>query len=296
MNDKSTSLIDIGVNLSAPRLARQADLVIERAARANVRGMILTGTSPEASVICADYARDLSDPSRCLMWSTAGVHPHDSAAALERGEGWITTIEELLTRPEVIAVGECGLDFERDYSPRPAQLEVFEAQLQLAARYQRPLFLHQRGAHDPFCELLSRYAPDLPKCGDGLAAIVHCFTGDRAELDRYLKLGCHIGVTGWVCDERRGQSLQEAVPSLPLNRVHVETDAPYLTPRTLRPRPKKGINEPAFLPHIVGELARYMETEPELLTERATQNTCALFGITLDALTELNATPAEPNR
>ena len=282
----TSPLIDIGVNLTASRLAPQAEMVIERAASAGVHGLILTGTSPSTSAASATYAQELSRPlggdrRSCQLWSTAGVHPHDAEAAVKGAEVWSEEIALLLTHPRVIAVGECGLDFERNYSPPEVQREVFETQLKLAVEHQLPLFLHQRGAHNDFYDLLKTYAPELPKRGAALAAVVHCFTDGRDELARYLELGCFVGITGWVCDERRGEALRDAVKTLPLDRVLVETDAPYLTPRTLRPRPKKGVNEPAFLPHIVEELARHMEVTTEKLAHHATRNTCELFALSL---------------
>lgn len=274
-------LIDIGVNLTANRLARQAAEVVQRAAAAQVTGLLLTGTSLEVSVECARLTEALASPSsRCELWSTAGIHPHDAEKAQQTHPQWRGELAKLLAHPRVVAVGECGLDFERNYSPPEVQLEVFEAQLQLAVEHQYPLFLHERGAHDAFYQLLERYAPRLPQRDDALAAVVHCFTGDHATLRRYLDLGCFIGVTGWVCDERRGQALQEAVSHLPLERVLIETDAPYLLPRTLRPKPKGGTNEPAFLPHIVEQLARYMGCDANTLAAHATANTLRLFSLT----------------
>ena len=298
-------LIDIGVNLDSPRLTCQIDAVLTRAAHADVRGLILTGTSPEGSARCAEYARTLNtdnvanqDEARCQLWSTAGVHPHDAEAALTRA--WRAEIEALLTRPEVVAVGECGLDFERNYSSVEAQREIFEAQLQLAVRHQLPLFLHQRGAHAELLTLLRRYAPELPRRESGaLAAVIHCYTGGLEEMQSYLELGCFIGVTGWVCDERRGDALRAAVRSLPLTRVLVETDAPYLTPRTLRPKPKKGTNEPAFLPHIVHELAGYMGVDASELARAATLNTQELFAVNLsqyETNTQARSVDSDPDK
>ena len=135
--------------------------------------------------------------------------------------------------PTFVAVGECGLDFFRDYSPRDAQRRAFAAQLELAAEVGKPVFLHQRDAHEEFVAML---APARASLAGGVA---HCFTGGPAELDAYLELDLYIGVTGWVCDERRGAALRAAVPRIPLDRLLVETDAPYLLPRDLEPKPRE---------------------------------------------------------
>ena len=151
----------------------------------------------------------------------------------------------MTARPEVVAVGECGLDFNRDYSPREDQISAFESQLALGARSGLPLFLHQRDAHDVFLGMLRDAWPDL-KAG----AVVHCFTEGPREAEDYLDLGCHLGVTGWVCDEREGDALRAAVPLIPRERLMLETDAPYLLPRTIEPRPATRRNEPMHMPWV----------------------------------------------
>lgn len=205
--------------------------------------MIVTGAdrahSPKALALARAYPG--------VLFATAGVHPHH---ALELTDEAVAELRALLAEPEVVAVGECGLDYFRDFSPRHAQRRAFERQLELAVECQKPLFLHQRDAHDDFLAILR---PFLPKCGP---AVVHCFTGDERALMESLEAGCFIGITGWLCDERRGQHLRELVKRIPAERLMVETDCPYLLPRTLKPTPKDRRNEPAFLPHIVQELAR----------------------------------------
>jgi TatD DNase family protein len=150
----------------------------------------------------------------------------------------------------VVAVGECGLDYFRDFSPRPAQRRAFEQQLQVAAETGKPLFLHQRDAHADFMAMMRNFDGRLGP------AVVHCFTGTREELFDYLDQDWHVGITGWLCDERRGQHLRELVKHIPAQRLMIETDAPYLLPRTVRPQPSHRRNEPMYLAHIVEELAR----------------------------------------
>lgn len=264
------SLVDIGVNLTNHRFQADLEEVLRRATEVGVLDLIITGvdldSAREALALC--QAR----PEGALrLWCTAGVHPHDSAKATPSDLQALRALHEEYTT-HIVAVGECGLDYERDYSPRAQQRGCFEAQLALALELQRPIFLHERGAHEDMYALLR-------DAGSGLTgrAVVHCFTGNREAMERYLELGCYIGITGWVCDERRGTELQALVKDLPLERLLVETDAPYLTPRSLRPKPKKGRNEPSTLPYIVSELARHMGQSEEALWRSSTQNASTLF-------------------
>lgn len=248
-------LIDIGVNLTASQFDGQHSALLERARAANVVQMVLTGTSLAGSEAALELARQL-DPDGQRLFCTAGVHPHDAthwSPASER------PLAALLDERQVVAVGECGLDFNRDFSPRPAQEAAFEAQLALAAHKQLPVFVHERDAHPRLLAILKAYRDHLP------AAVVHCFTGDRQALFAYLDLDLHIGITGWICDERRGSHLHPLVASIPRGRLMLETDAPWLLPRTLRPKPKHGRNEPAYLPEVVREVARHRgESEADL--------------------------------
>jgi TatD DNase family protein len=256
------SLVDIGVNLTHAAFDVDRQQVIDRAIAAGVQRMILTGTTVEGS----QEAQTLASLYPGRLYSTAGVHPHDVRHC---DAGTIPRLRELAAQPEVVAIGECGLDFNRDYSPRPEQEQWFEAQLQLACELLLPLFLHERDAHRRFMEILKPYRDQLT------AVVVHCFTGNADELRTYLDWDLHIGITGWICDERRGLHLQESVPLIPLNRLMLETDAPYLTPRTLRPKPKGGRNEPAFLLHVLqtvaGAIAKPVEEVAHATTETAYQ-------------------------
>ncbi len=236
-------LIDIGANLTHDSFDRDRDAVLQRARAAGVARMVVTGASREHN----PQALALAQAHPGFLYATAGVHPHH---AVEYTDECDAELRALHAHAEVVAVGECGLDYFRDFSPRPAQRKAFERQLQLAAENGKPLFLHQRDAHADFLAMMQDFDGRLGP------AVVHCFTGTREELFDYLDRDWHVGITGWLCDERRGQHLRELVKHVPANRLMVETDAPYLLPRTLRPMPKDRRNEPAFLPHIVEELAR----------------------------------------
>lgn len=259
-------MIDIGLNLTHDSFDADRDAVWQRARDAGVNRAILTGASREHSPKALALAR-----SRPGEWfATAGVHPHH---ALDYTAECDAQMRALLVHPEVVAVGECGLDYCRDFSPRPAQRRAFEQQLQIAADIGKPLFLHQRDAHADFMATMHNFAGRLG------AAVVHCFTGTREELFDYLDQDWYIGITGWLCDERRGQHLRELVRHIPANRLMVETDAPYLLPRTLRPLPKDRRNEPAFLAHIVAELARDRGEDVAVTAATTTAAATTFFGL-----------------
>lgn len=260
------SLIDIGSNLTHDSFARDRDAVMARALEAGVRRQVVTGadlaSSRQAAALAGQHPAHLS--------STAGVHPHHAqgfdASRLEE-------LSEMLLRPEVVAVGECGLDYCRNFSPPEAQRAAFIAQLEVAARVGKPVFLHQRDAHDDFAAILKEFRAGLA------GGVAHCFTGGRLELEHYLALDLHIGITGWVNDERRGGALREAVPHIPEDRLMVETDAPYLLPRDLLPHPKSRRNEPCHLPHIAGTVARLRGASLADVAASTTRNARRFFAL-----------------
>ena len=238
-------LIDIGVNLTNPSFAGREREVVERAYAAGVGQLILTGTDVEGSEQALALSRRL-DESAERLFSTSGIHPHSASAWTNETE---SQLRALLREKTVCAVGECGLDFNRDFSPRPQQEKVFEAHLALAVELQLPVFLHERDADERLLAILRDFRDQLP------AAVIHCFTGEKRALFNYLDLDLHIGITGWICDERRGTHLHPLVREIPRGRLMLESDAPYLLPRTLRPKPKNGRNEPAYLPEVLREVA-----------------------------------------
>jgi len=259
-------LIDIGANLTHDSFDRDREAVLQRARAAGVSQLVITGASREHSPRALALAR--AHPG--LLFATAGVHPHH---AVEYTEECDAEMRALLAQPEVVAVGECGLDYNRDFSPRPAQRRAFERQLQSAVDTGKPLFLHQRDAHADFMAIMKQFDGQLA------AAVVHCFTGTREELFDYLDQDWHIGITGWLCDERRGAHLRELVPHIPSDRLMIETDAPYLLPRTLKPMPKDRRNEPAFLAHIAEEVARDRGEEVAATAATTTATARAFFGL-----------------
>lgn len=262
-------LIDIGVNLTHPSLARQRDAVLARAREAGVCQLVLTGTSLAESEQALAFCSELDDSGQRLF-STAGVHPHD--ASQWNGDS-ARQLRALLGQAPVRAVGECGLDFNRDFSPRPQQEKALEEQLALAVELQRPVFLHEREAGERLTAILREFRDRLP------AAVVHCFTGEKATLYGYLDLDLHIGITGWICDERRGTHLQALVREVPAGRLMLESDAPYLLPRSLRPKPKSGHNEPAFLGEVLREVALQRGESQAALAAHTTASARAFFNL-----------------
>lgn len=259
-------LIDIGANLTHESFRQDLDAVLQRANDHGVRRMVVTGASREGS----EHAFDLARASGGQLVATAGVHPHH---AVDYDDAADALLRRLVGEPEVRAVGETGLDYNRNYSPRDIQRDVFERQLTIAADVGMPLFLHQRDAHHDFLAILKRYRDRVP------AVVVHCFTDTGEALRDYLDLDCHIGITGWICDERRGAHLRELVKEIPANRLMIETDAPYLLPRTIRPMPKDRRNEPMYLAHIRDEVAKDRGETREALSESTTRTAELFFGL-----------------
>lgn len=256
-------LIDIGANLGHESFAHDFDAVLQRAFDAGVSQLVVTGASEAGSIAALELAQ--RRPGR--LFATAGVHPHHAADFSSHTESVLADLHRL---DLVRAVGECGLDYHRDFSPRPAQRRAFERQLELAVACGKPLFLHQREAHADFMAIMRDFSGRLGP------AVVHCFTGSGDEMRAYLDAGWHIGITGWLCDERRGLHLRELVRDIPADRLMIETDAPYLLPRTVRPMPSHRRNEPMYLAHIVEELARD-RGEDVAVTAAATTATARAF-------------------
>ena len=268
-------MIDIGLNLTNSQFKNDIEQVIKSALAVNVDTMIVTGTSIEQS----RKAQQLTQQYPDCLYATAGIHPHDASTFTENSA---VQLKALLEDNKIVAVGECGLDFNRNFSTPAEQLSCFEIQLELAAELQMPVFLHQRDAGDDFLRLIKKYRSGL------VDAVAHCFTGGEKELESYLEEDLHVGITGWICDERRGKELQSCVKLIPEDRLMVETDAPYLFPRdfklpdedTLSGKIKKKIrsrNEPQYLPHIIKTLANILSVDEVDLARITTKNTRRFF-------------------
>jgi TatD DNase family protein len=259
-----TALIDIGINLAHDSYDGDRDAVLARAAAAGVVQMIITGSCAASTRAAIALARQ--HPR--ILFATAGVHPHH---ATQLTAEVLAELRERVREPQVVAVGECGLDYYRNYSPREAQRQAFQHQLELAAECGKPVFLHQREAHPDFIAILREHAAGLS------GGVAHCFTGGEAELEAYLELGLAIGITGWICDERRGSHLLQLVPRIPAERLLLETDGPYLLPRDLAPKPASRRNEPVYLAHIAAVVARARAEPLQRLAQSSTGAARRLF-------------------
>ncbi len=257
-------MIDIGVNLTSGQFQGDLDAVLERSWAAGLTGLLVTGTSEQESQAAARLAAN--DPER--LRATAGVHPHH---ADDFSTGTLSVLRSLAADPLICAIGETGLDFNRNYSTPANQEGAFTQQLELAAETGLPVFLHERDAFDRQLAILKEFRDALS------GGVAHCFTGSRKELFAWLDLDLHIGITGWICDERRGQHLLELVPAIPAGRLLAETDAPYLLPRSLAPRPASRRNEPQHLPEVLRVIAGARGERIEHIGEITSANARALF-------------------
>mgnify|MGYP000235537195 CR=1 FL=1 len=259
-------MIDIGVNLTNSRFDKDLDDVILRAQSSGIINLLVTGTnvveSQNATKLCAKYPK--------FLYSTAGVHPHDADHV---SKDYLILLSQLANLNCVKAIGECGLDFNRNFSTPENQIRVFEEQVSLANSLQMPLFLHQRDAFEPWYEILKPFVGQIP------AMVSHCFTGSKGELSQCLDAGMYIGITGWLCDNRRGQELRDIVKYIPLERLMIETDAPYLTPRTIKPKPKSSRNEPSYINYIVDALVEATGHSREDIVQQTTINAKTVFSI-----------------
>lgn len=253
---------DAGINCFDKRMPLQPTL--SAAVDSAVTKMCIIGTHEKNWKSCIDAAIQYPDNLHC----TVGVHPHyaDNVSAQ-----WDSELVKRLKHQSVVAIGECGLDFNRMFSSQQNQLTVFEKQLQIAIEYQLPVYLHERDAFDHQFALLSKYAGRLK------SGLVHCFTQSLEQMQAYLSLGFSIGITGWICDPKRGKSLRTAIEQLPLDKMILETDAPYLFPKNVRPRESN--NQPKFLPDIAAVVAGILGISVEQLSEHTFSNACDLFGI-----------------
>ncbi|RZO95448.1 MAG: hydrolase TatD [Gammaproteobacteria bacterium] len=258
---------DIGANLTHKSFKSDIDKVIVESTENGVKRMSVTGSCLADSILAAEIAEEYPD----ICVSTAGIHPHN---AKEYSPELFSEIKDLLSKDLVKCIGETGLDFNRNFSSPEQQIKSFEAHLELSLDKNLPLFLHERDAHQKFVEITSAYISDLPK------SVVHCFTGDKDSLMKYLDMGFYIGITGWLCDERRGSHLKELVPLIPLEKLMIETDSPYLLPRDMG-LDNSERNEPKYLPHIAKRISEIRNESEELIFSSIYMNSLDFFDISI---------------
>ena len=257
-------IADIACNFTSERFNKDLDEVISRAIKNKITkfGLICSQLDDVEKLlnIYSQYSNDI--------FYTIGVHPHH---AKEINDEYLKKLKETVTNNNPHAIGETGLDFFRNLSTYEEQIYAFEEQIKIAIDENKPLFLHQRDSHDDFIKILRKYSSNISK------AVVHCFTGTQEQLDDYLELDCYIGVTGWICDEKRNVELRKTIKNIPLSKIMVETDCPYLIPKDLPHKPKNNRNEPSNLNHIISEVASLMEIDEENLRKQTFENTINFF-------------------
>lgn len=260
------ALVDIGINLAHDSYDHDRGEVIARALAAGVARMVVTGSSLDSTARAIELCRHYPG----LMRATAGVHPHH-AEGFEPGHGAL--LAELMADPMVTSAGECGLDYFRNFSCPKAQRDAFARQLEIAVAARKPVFLHQRDAHADFMAILGDHLPHLSR------AVVHCFTGTGDELQDYLSAGLYVGITGWVCDERRGLAVKALTREIPLDRLMIETDGPYLLPRNLPRKVSHRRNEPMYLPYVLEAIAEVRAESVAEIADATTRNALIFFGL-----------------
>ena len=257
-------IADIACNFTSERFDKDLDKIIKRAVVNKITkfGLICSQLSDLDKLlkIYNQYSND--------MFFTIGVHPHH---ANKIDKEYLENLKEKIVKNNPHAIGETGLDFFRNLSTYEEQIYAFEEQIKIAIDTNKPLFLHQRDSHEDFIKILRKYSSDINK------AVVHCFTGTQKQLDDYLELDCYIGVTGWICDEKRNVELRKTIKNIPLSKLMVETDCPYLIPKNLLDKPKNNRNEPSYLNHIVSEISMLLDVSEEDIRKESFKNTLSFF-------------------
>jgi TatD DNase family protein len=281
-------IVDIGANLTNKKFSRDLDQVIQRARDAGVTKIMVTGTSLHSTKEALRLTRLYPN----TLYSTAGIHPHD---AKSWEEDTYSELESVARCAECVAVGECGLDFNRNFSPPDVQISVFEKQVELACKLGKPLFLHERDAHTQMVHILQNNIDRLPPC------VIHCFTGSKDEATKYLQMGCYIGLTGYLWKDKSENGVRKLLEegAIPLDKLLVETDAPFMYPCTRASKLPQHIkdcltersvtflqryctfrrNEPCSLPVTIEMIAAYMNKTPEEVALATTFNALKVFGL-----------------
>ncbi|RMX36956.1 hypothetical protein pdam_00000960 [Pocillopora damicornis] len=280
--DRILQLIDVGVNLPNKAFSRDIRNVIEQADLVGIKKMILTGNTLQMSQSAVLHAK--AHPH--VLYASVGVHPHFTTK--EWNEKTAREIEELAKDPVVVAIGEVGLDFHRNYSDEKAQVEAFTKQVEIACEVQKPLLAHERASHQKFIEVLSHFSGRLP------SIVIHCFTGSVSEMSAYVAMGFYIGICGFICKDSPGKALRDALKEgvLPLDRILLESDAPYMIPnapekelddvcKSLLKRCQPGRNEPCTLPIVAHTVAKCLGVDAEEVARASTENARRVFDLKL---------------
>lgn len=264
-----SGLIDIGANLTHPDLYNQLDSIVENIKAENIEKVIITSSN----VIDTHNALKIINSYPNLFYTTIGFHPHN---AKDFSSISTKAITDLLSKDignnRILAIGECGLDFYREYSTKEQQKYCFIEQLKIACTLSKPVFLHERHAHKDFVDILKNYIHKIEN------SVVHCFTGTKEELKVYLDMGCYIGITGWISDLNRGKHLHNLIKYIPEDKLMIETDSPYLIPHNI-PFKHNGINEPSFLKFVAQSISECLNKDINTIKELTNRNTKRFFSI-----------------
>ena len=261
--DNFNKYYDIGVNLFCKQFPNP-EQIINEALQSGVT-CILTGTDPKENRQIDTFINNYQ------AYGTVGIHPHNADSTKDKDYLEIENIAK--TNNKIVAIGECGLDFDRMFSTKENQIKCFEKQIEIAETLNIPLFLHERNAVEDFIKVLSHHKEICKK------SIVHCFTGNAETLKKYLSMGCYIGITGWICDSRRAKDLRQAVRYIPIDKIMIETDSPFLTPKNIQGLSKT--NYPQNVKYVAKELAMHMGVPENILISKAKENTEHFFSIHL---------------
>ena len=258
-------LIDIGANLSHPQLYDQLEKIVNNIISSETQSVIITSSNLEDTIIALDIINKYPD----LFHTTVGYHPHN---AKDFKSEHFDLIDNYCKQKEIVAIGECGLDYYREYSSVDEQMFCFEKHLMIAKKNDMPIFLHERKAHKDFVSILKKYKDNINK------AVVHCFTGDKSELKSYIDMDCYIGITGWISDLSRGKHLHDIIKYIPKDRLMIETDSPYLMPKNV-PIKNNGINEPSYLIYVAETIAECLNKDVNYVKQISINNTKEFFSI-----------------
>ncbi len=255
-------LIDAHCHLDDDSYVEGVEAVMAKARIAGVEAVINPGYDVASSRRAVNNARDVSG-----VYALVGIHPHDAAGI---GQSQLGEIESLLSAAGVVGIGEIGLDYYRDLSPRDEQMKVFRAQMEMAREHGVPVEIHNRDAHRDTMDVLRDYVGRIP------AIVLHCYSGSPEMAAELLKMGCHISIAGPVTFSN-ARKLAEVVRQVPLDRMMVETDGPYLTPV-----PHRGErNEPAYVRHVAERIAEIKGISTEQVAAATTATVKSVFGISL---------------
>lgn len=254
-------LIDSHAHLDAPYFKNKLPVVLQRARDNGVRQVVTIGVTPSSTRACIRIAE-----SYPFVHATAGYHPHwSNGATPER----MAELAEHVRNPNIVALGEIGLDYHHFHSPRKDQIALFNTMLDMAVAAKLPIIIHDRKAHADVYRILSDYRQKL------VGGVIHCFSGDWRLAQKYLNWGFFLSIPGTVTNPR-AKNLREVARKAPLNRLLLETDCPHLSPIPRKSRK----NEPAFLRYTAGEVARLRNITQEALAEATSTNVYRAYRLT----------------